>query len=66
MEATAERQGRVFYSVKEAAEKLECSDKSIYRYIKQRVFRASKKIGGIKLSRAEVDMYHRLMLEGKI
>ncbi len=56
---------RVFYTVQEAAERLDCSDKTIYRKLKLGELLGGKGPGGIRLNRARVDLMVQLLLEGK-
>ena len=57
---------RVFYTAQEAAERLECSDKTIYRKLKAGELRGGRGPGGIRLDRAYVDMLVDLILKGKV
>lgn len=64
--AEPSNRSRVFYTVDEASERLDCSDKTVYRWLKQGKLRGGRGPGGIRLSRAEVDMMVQLILEGKL
>jgi excisionase family DNA binding protein len=56
---------RVFYTVQEAADRLQCSDKTVYRKLKMGELRGGRGPGGIRLDRAYVDMLIDLILQGK-
>jgi excisionase family DNA binding protein len=65
MEKTASR-GRVLYTVQEAADRLRCSDKSVYRKLKLGELIGGKGPGGIRLNAARVELLVTAILEGKI
>lgn len=56
---------RVFYTVKEAAERLECSDKTVYKKLAMGELIGGRGPGGIRLNRAKVDLLVQMLLEGK-
>ncbi len=57
---------RVLYTVQEAAERLNCSDKTVYRWLKLGELVGGKGPGGIRLNAARVDMLVKMIYEGKI
>lgn len=64
--APREHGNRVFYKVPEAAARLDCSQNSIYRWLKRGKIHGGKGPGGVRVSASEVDLIARLILEGKI
>lgn len=63
---TEARQGhRTLYTVAEAAERLTCSNKTVYRKLKLGELVGGRGPGGIRLNAARVDLLVQLILEGK-
>ncbi|MDQ2999862.1 MAG: helix-turn-helix domain-containing protein [Fibrobacterota bacterium] len=57
---------RVLYTVQEAAARLNCSDKTVYRRLKLGDLVGGKGPGGIRLNAARVEMLVQMIYEGKV
>lgn len=58
--------GRVLYTVQETAERLRCSDKTVYRMVKLGELLGGKGPGGIRVNAARVELLVTAIMQGKI